>query len=365
MKKEIFHNMDVVRTLLACLVACGHFFLWNHVDNRVPSSFFLAVDFFFVLSGFVLSQSVLADHSTSLGSFLTRFSLRRFFRLYPLYICLFVACIAALMYQFGRAFDPFYYSFISAFLLQAMGLDATPQHIFNDTTIGIAWSISVEFWVGIPFFCCVYALRKNASLLAAFALASALIATMMMVNYSPNQMNVNLQKYGVVTFGALRGILGFGAGCTCFLAYKTIEPLLKEAKPWIIKILELLAVALPLFLFCRYTYSRQNEFVAPYLFAFVLFFFALNAGWISHLFSSPLFSMARPLSYSVYLVHPFYVLIFRKFWPHFDVGSCVIYLTLVVGTAAILYKIVEERGIAHGRRFGRSEVVSKPEIYLS
>ena len=46
LEKKYFNNLDVCRTLLAVLVSLGHFFLWNGVQNRIPGSFFLAVDFF-------------------------------------------------------------------------------------------------------------------------------------------------------------------------------------------------------------------------------------------------------------------------------------------------------------------------------
>src|SRR3990167_8393143 len=121
MQRIYFNNLDTCRTLLALIVALGHFFLWNGVYHKIPESFFLAVDFFFVLSGFVLTQTVFESKATSTHFFISEFIKRRFFRLFPLYITLYLLTAFLQYLEFKNEMDPFYYFFFSSALLQCLG----------------------------------------------------------------------------------------------------------------------------------------------------------------------------------------------------------------------------------------------------
>ncbi|MGB7655130.1 MAG: acyltransferase [Novosphingobium sp.] len=70
-------NLDALRGLAAILVALFHF------DLRFAAHGYLAVDFFFVLSGFVLSKAYVPRFKSGLGT--KEFMVRRFIRLYPLF----------------------------------------------------------------------------------------------------------------------------------------------------------------------------------------------------------------------------------------------------------------------------------------
>lgn len=80
-KKHVFETLDGMRGIAAICVAFMHaqmmFRVW-------PYSGFLAVDFFFVLSGFVISYAYEERLKTGLSPL--RFALIRLIRLYPLYI---------------------------------------------------------------------------------------------------------------------------------------------------------------------------------------------------------------------------------------------------------------------------------------
>jgi peptidoglycan/LPS O-acetylase OafA/YrhL len=344
----IFAGIDTTRTILALLVAIGHFFLWNGVTNQIPSSFFLAVDFFFVISGFVLMQKVLLSPNVNFDYFFKNFLCSRLYRLFPLYLITFILSIFLLIIQFGMHFDAFYYVFISLFLFHAMGFKTDAQHLFADTSIGIGWSISVELWMGLIFFSFAYLLRNKKTYLLIFLTCMALLSALLMTNFSPNLMNVNLQRMGnLITFGAIRGLEGFAIGAISFLLYHNVR---KTFHLNVVTIFECIFFAIPVLLFVKFSYDRQNEFVAPFLFAPIVIAIALNQGLISRFLSMNFWNPIRPLSYSIYLIHPLLILIYRKLSLQFNVANGLIYLLLLIFFSLISSKFLEKPFILFGKK---------------
>lgn len=355
MESKYFENLDVCRTLLALLVAVGHFFLWNGVQNRVPGSFFLAVDFFFVLSGFVLAQTVFSSTSQSMSEFVTHFITRRVFRLFPLYLVLFSVAALVQLVEFRGESDPFYYFLFSALMLQSMGFDAGATHIFADTTIGIAWSISCEFWVGIIVFPVVYYLRDRKELLAIISIGLACVSLALIVQYSPEYyLNANFQRVsGVLTVATLRCFIGFMLGIVAFLIYKKIEPMRFQSS---ISLIESLAILICILLYAHFTYDKRNEFVAPFLFVIIIVTFALQKGVISKVLSIKQLKPIQHLSYAIYLVHPLFVYAYRKMSMPFDVTHSILYIALILISAEILHRFVEKPGIKIGRSIFKTNI---------
>lgn len=52
------YSLDFFRGIAAILVCLGHLYFWNNNFATISSAFVLAVDFFLILSGFVISQSI-------------------------------------------------------------------------------------------------------------------------------------------------------------------------------------------------------------------------------------------------------------------------------------------------------------------
>ena len=84
-------DIDGLRAIAVIAVILGHGF-----EDWVPGGY-LGVDVFFVISGFVITLSLLARDAGKLGSFLAAFSLRRIKRLLPaLLVCVGLTCIVLL-----------------------------------------------------------------------------------------------------------------------------------------------------------------------------------------------------------------------------------------------------------------------------
>lgn len=131
-----FGNLDGLRFICIAMV------LWHHapaLDSDVLALFgrgFFGVDFFFVLSGYLITTLLLRE-SEAKGQFSMRnFYIRRALRIIPVYFFV-VTCVA--LYFIGVKGEtqylsilPYYYLFLSNFLIEDIPL------------LGITWSLSVE-----------------------------------------------------------------------------------------------------------------------------------------------------------------------------------------------------------------------------
>jgi peptidoglycan/LPS O-acetylase OafA/YrhL len=135
-ERSHFANLDGLRFICIFMV------VWHHnppVSKEVFSLFgrgFLGVDFFFVLSGFLITTLLLRE-SRATGSFsLRNFYIRRALRILPVYY--FVVTCVGIYYIFikGRTelleLWPYYYLFLANFLTE------------NIPLLTITWSLSVE-----------------------------------------------------------------------------------------------------------------------------------------------------------------------------------------------------------------------------
>ena len=153
-----FEALDSWRGICALLVALLHFEANTHLRGfSFFQNSFLFVDFFFVLSGFVIAANYQQRLAQGFG--LGRFMLLRFGRLYPLYGAMLLAFIGFEVLQvmvpsLGAMGESAPFSaprqsmdtiFASVFLLQSFGL----YDFLTWNTPG--WSIATEFWTYLLF----------------------------------------------------------------------------------------------------------------------------------------------------------------------------------------------------------------------
>jgi peptidoglycan/LPS O-acetylase OafA/YrhL len=150
--KNHFLALDSLRGICATLVVIYHFESDAFI-REIPfiQHGFLFVDFFFVLSGFVIAANY-RDRIAS-GYPISKFIFLRLGRLYPLYVSMLFAylVLATLKYAFevksGQSYDakPF---FETLFMLQIW---APYEAGVSDSWNAPGWSISGEFWTYILF----------------------------------------------------------------------------------------------------------------------------------------------------------------------------------------------------------------------
>ncbi|MGZ9096680.1 MAG: acyltransferase family protein [Micavibrio sp.] len=305
MTTEIKHRfvvLDSWRGICACLVALFHFVANSHIyDVAFFRGAWLFVDFFFVLSGFVIFANY--EEKLKSGFGLGRFLLLRFGRLYPLHFTILMIFISVDLAQIilpsllqYAAFRPFsapgetpFYVLSNFMLTQALGLH--DRLSFN----GPSWSISTEFYTYV-FFALALIVMKNKILWLIGILL--FLCPVFLAVFSPNYMDTTF-KYGFI-----RCLFGFSAGGFVWQIYriygKQVVQKFKSTQFW--DTLEIIIVIL-IIAFVAMAGVTAFTLAAPVIFSMAIFVFAMERGRVSQCLKIPPFFLLGTLSYSIYMNH--------------------------------------------------------------
>jgi peptidoglycan/LPS O-acetylase OafA/YrhL len=298
--------LDAWRGIAALLVALYRIFAdgWLHNLPFVKNAY-LFVDFFFVLSGFVIAYAYLGKITTRTSSF--TFLVRRFGRVWPLHVFLLaIFVIFELLrglssYVKTGVFDAFegFRSPITIvwefFLVQSLGFAG--QTGWNTP----AWSISTEFWTYIVFAILCLAGRKLLLMIAPFLVIGGLIIVSTM---SSQGMNTTFD------FGFARCIAGFFTGVLVCVAWQKTAMRVKEFFTHF-TLAEIMVVIFTLLFVSIANYSWLS-FLAPLAFVPIIYIFAFEGGIISQILRGRLGQFLGELSYSIYMTALLVSLLFNK-----------------------------------------------------
>jgi peptidoglycan/LPS O-acetylase OafA/YrhL len=302
---ERFLVLDSWRGICALLVALFHFPTSSMLSQSAfVGGSYLFVDFFFVLSGFVIASSY-GGRLDEPGD-VARFALVRFGRIYPLHLVMLAAFAALealrllLPQLHGTGAAPFTGGFdvkslvANLFLLQGMGFE---DHLSWNAP---SWSISAEFFAYLMFAGVVFASGRRAWI---WFVAAAVTAPFFLLAFSNRHMDVSFD------FGFIRCLYGFSLGA--LLAWFQHDSIAAARQAiaggngrlaWTAAEIAMIAV---IGLFVSIAGGNDTGVAAPFVFALALYLFAHEGGWISALLRSRPMLMLGALSYSIYMVHIF------------------------------------------------------------
>lgn len=305
-----FEALDGWRGLCALWIVLYHFRAVSHVyDWLWVRTGDIAVDFFFVLSGFVIAHAYgdRLDGPTSRMQFL----IRRFGRLYPLHIAT-LAVVFAL--ELGRhlvglsAGAPLGRpTFTEDTSPLALALNVLLVHawgfLHNFSWNVPSWSISVE-WALCLLTAALSVFRRPLLVAGVLATAGFLVIAWMSA----------LPTFPFEGHSALaRGVYGFFLGVIVYHLHRRFGAGAILTRGW----LEWLA---PAILALTVLFKHEQVFVLPpLLFAALVFIFASQSGPISRLLAWRPFTFVGEISYSIYLVH--YVIVLVVFGGAVVLGS--------------------------------------------
>ena len=288
-----FRAIDTFRGLAAILVILFHIPDSKLLEgNQLVARGYMAVDFFFVLSGFVMSHSYLnriSDFSSAKS-----FTIKRFKRIYPLHVftlLLFAAFETArfIVHQYFVPLNtpPFQNCDIPT-LIGNLAL-AHSMGIFDHLSWNIpSWSISVEFYVYIAWALLLIAFRKRLWLIG---LVSAPFIGWFIWNF-----NGNLEY--TYDFGFLRCLFGFLLGMYSYLFARSLK---KRMNTMVATVTEAALIGLT----CWFLASIDTSYhwIMPFWFAIVIVFFSTETGYVAKLFAHQRLKFLGDLSFSYYLTH--------------------------------------------------------------
>ncbi len=292
--KMRFDVLDALRGICAVIVVLYHFKSSGYISNlMVVRNGWLFVDYFFVLSGFVIAHSYgerLREKTVSVG----RFMALRMGRIYPLHIAVLLGFVALeMLLVFGGdtiaqyvSREPFsgsrdLWSLVqNLFLIQSFGIPGGPG--WNTP----AWSIAAEMWTYF-LFAFVFLVRGRAMLVLTGALALLGLGFAVMTS---DDLHITFQG------GFLRCVFGFAMGVLTYHAFRRFGGIGGSA--WEV------ALLLGTILYVSFAEDALT-FAAPFVFSAMVFVLASQRGVVSRLLSMKAFQVLGLLSYSIYMVHNF------------------------------------------------------------
>jgi peptidoglycan/LPS O-acetylase OafA/YrhL len=316
--------LDSWRGISACMVALAHIrVVGDTSDWLLIQNSYLFVDFFFVLSGFIIFESYFKRIKE--GFSISRFMFLRFGRLYPLHLfvlSLFVLTeLSRLSIPDAAAVgsrppftDP---NSVAALGSQVLLLNAMSLHD-ADTWNFPSWSIGAEFYTYLIFALVIrFAVKALPLVLAGISIAAALV----LLNSGYSHINISFD------LGLVRCIAGFGIGALCSRLHQRTDghflPSDRRATAGEVAILAsvLIFVALS-------GYNRWS-FLGPVVFGAAVLIFAQERGLISKFLRTRPFLFLGTLSYSIYMVHVFVLMILAnavrsaESWTGFELTALV------------------------------------------
>lgn len=295
--RPYYPTLDSLRGICAVFVALFHLRANSHFELLpLVRNGWLFVDFFFVLSGFVIAENYRSRLSAGAVT-IRQFIWLRLARLYPLHLFMLLLFIAteysireayAIMGGAGR--EPFTGSRDldllpeNFLLLQSFGFSGVPS--WNVP----AWSISAEFWTY-----CLFAFCYAAGVLGRWGWLALCLIGVPWAIFALHGPTIALEFDG----GILRCLFGFGAGV---LLSRMRWP---QCLPQCVCTYGELPVVLLMLAFVCYAPRWHMTLAAPVVFAAVVTVFAQGLGPLSRRLRGGAFLGLGVLSYSIYMVHTY------------------------------------------------------------
>ena len=334
MTRPELRPLTSVRGLFAWVVVLYHIRLaclgWMPIGVvQVLAKGYLAVDFFFLLSGFVIwlnyGERLRAPGATA------DFLIRRLARVWPLHavMLLFGAAIALTLLVSGRTADHFPFALLPLHLAMMQDWGWSNALLWNDP----AWSISGEWgaYLLTPLVVLLVPRRRLSTPLLMIAAATPLLLLFALLSARHGGLG-----YSISEFGLLRCLAEFSCGTMLSELWRRWRgDTLVEACCWVAGVAMLLA----------WWAGAPETLALPFAFAAVLLALALGAERPRHLLAGRAIHWLGEISYATYLSHFLLFFAFKLAFVRdaFDAppGAIAAYLLLVLIASAGLYHGVE------------------------
>ncbi|MBY6266182.1 acyltransferase [Azospirillum sp. 412522] len=300
-----FPVLDGWRGLCAIFVSLFHLSVLSHLyPNAFIRGSYLFVDFFFVLSGFVITHAYIGrlKSAPAAGSFLVR----RLGRVWPLHAATLIAFIPLEIVKalasggetpaFTDRFAP---SSILSNLLLVHSLGIEDRLTWNMPS----WSISAEFFAYLTF-AALCLLARRTWLVTAAAVALSAAGAFVVMGWSDHYIDTSFD------LGYFRCLYGFFTGHVVYRLFVAARRAGIDSLPasGMVECLSLVAVVA----FVSAARANALSFASPLLFGLVVWVFAFEGGVFSRLLAKSPFQWLGARSYSIYMAHALVIALFQK-----------------------------------------------------
>ncbi|MBO9152211.1 acyltransferase family protein [Chitinophaga sp. GCM10012297] len=323
--KQHFEILDGLRGIAALAVVIFHFMEWVYTDasKNFIGHGFLAVDFFFCLSGFVIGYAY-DDRIAKMG--VLEFFKSRLIRLHPLIVAGSVLGLLAFLFDpFGG--NPGSYSAAKIIVAFLCSMLLIPFPVIADRGFNLfsfnapSWSLFWEYVANIVYAFILYRLKRGYLVLLTIISAVA------------------------ICFVAYRSgnLLGGWSGPTFWdgsarISYSFLAGLLIYRSNWIIKNrLGFTGMAVLLFLAFLMPFSNRNWLTEPLI---VLFYFplliALGAGAALKPGLQKICVFSGKISYPLYMTHYAVLWMFGNYYTNYKPGAMQLTFIIIAGVILLV-----------------------------
>lgn len=292
-----FIALDSLRGLAALCIVYYHVGDFGWIAGLRPFRYgWMLVDFFFILSGFVIAASY--GSRLAQGYPRWRFLLIRLGRVYPLHIATVALWLALEFLVFRPVLDESHP--LSDLGRAVFMLDAFAKGAGGNFFAPVSWAVAVEL---VLYACGAALFGRGRWALALAVLATAASAWALWTGFN------------VVGFGRLlqRGLLGFPIGVACFWVHQRLRTV--EPGAIVLSLGEAALLGALVWLLCLWGKSASWIPGTDLLFAAMVLVFARDGGVVSRALAwRPLVALGQ-LSFAIYMVHLFFVILPNRFLP--------------------------------------------------
>ena len=338
MERYRFKSIEFLRFFFSWLIVYHHMSVIKPFLPDIPMHqrfSCLAVDFFFILSGFFLFYTM--NNEQTVLEFLGK-KFKRLWAVVAFYVVSFIC-----LNSFNA--DPYF---------KNMHDTVYPLLFLNNVGItlqrsGPLWYVSVLVFVSLFYFYLYKALSKRTANLITGLLVWA--AYVCIVNAQKGTISGYMEIYnGIFCMGILRGIGGMGLGIfLCYLYGDKNLLLSNRDKPsWKITLLEIAILAWLTYAMYMAPLYIKNAILFIIAFVVLICFFLTERGYFSRLFNFHFSEVLGKYSYSIFLCHMPLLFLFRCVLQshgeltHFEqiLSLSLVYL-IVLSVGIIVYHLIE------------------------
>ncbi|PCJ38662.1 MAG: hypothetical protein COA81_12505 [Alphaproteobacteria bacterium] len=317
-----------------------------HDQSGIITRGYLWVDFFFILSGFIITHvygGLFAGQYNHRTIF--HFIWARFSRIYPLHIftlALLVLFSGIVPLLLPEVMDSSWYSYFdwAALPSNIMLTNAMNQHVYLSWNI-VSWSIGAEWWTYVAGISLLTLLARKsvfASLLTIIIAASLLI--LMVYWYPGKSLDITFD------YGFFRCLFEFAIGVGLYQLFQRgyAARWLKRDEIFLLIFLAIVAV---------FHWGLNDLWVIP-LFGLMVLALGHNKSTVGRILNMPILSYLGKISYSVYLMHGVWFMVFWFLLPWVTSQSgimalsglnkivyCSLFLALTIISAGFTYRYIE------------------------
>lgn len=311
-------KLDSIRAFAVIIV------LINHFNEKILPNGYLGVDIFFVISGYVITSSLMNLEKDKFLSFFKVFIYRRFTRIYPVLIFIISIFLVAINFYDLNVKNTFFTGLSAIFAVSNIFLFIESNEYFSDissyNSFLHTWSLGIEeqFYLFYPAVFYLFHKNKNKLLISLAALTFVSIFLFIQQYDSSFLAAYYLPQYRIweISFGALVFLL----------------PKFKNSTIQTLNLLTLIAIV---------SYSTENTaylHIGIVLSTSVFIIFYESKTIFNKILESKLLLKIGLLSYSIYLWHLPIGIMFKWVENNINIFN---YLSIVLLLSFLTYKYIE------------------------